>query len=189
MKAKVSAEVKKIRKLSDLSQDNRNANRGTKRGTKLLRQSLEKCGAGRSIVVDRDGRIIAGNQVVKGAANLGMKDVLVVRSDGSKVVVVQRTDLSLDDAKARELAISDNRVGELNLDWDFDVLNSFKTDIDLAKVFDDDRFGTLEIEPKESENEIGEGFGVLIEKLTEQQQIALLQKLSGEGYTVKAITF
>jgi len=126
---------------------------------------------------------------VKGAANLGMKDVLVVRSDGSKVVVVQRTDLSLDDAKARELAISDNRVGELNLDWDFDVLNSFKTDIDLAKVFDDDRFGTLEIEPKESENEIGEGFGVLIEKLTEQQQIALLQKLSGEGYTVKAITF
>lgn len=47
-------------KLSDLQPDRRNANKGTERGLKALDHSLRQYGAGRSILVDKHGRIIAG---------------------------------------------------------------------------------------------------------------------------------
>jgi len=40
-----------------------NANRGTERGTSALESSLELYGAGRSILLDKNGIIIAGNKV------------------------------------------------------------------------------------------------------------------------------
>ena len=49
-------------KLSDLTLDAKNANRGTQRGLKALTDSLQKYGAGRSILVDKDGNVIAGNK-------------------------------------------------------------------------------------------------------------------------------
>jgi len=48
--------------LSDLQHDPHNANRGTPRGRKTLATSLQQFGAGRSILVDKDGIIIAGNK-------------------------------------------------------------------------------------------------------------------------------
>jgi hypothetical protein len=51
-------------KLSDLQPDRRNANKGTERGLKALDHSLRQYGAGRSILVDKHGRIIAGNYVL-----------------------------------------------------------------------------------------------------------------------------
>lgn len=44
--------------ISNLSLDDKNANRGTERGRHLLAESLKKLGAGRSIVCDRNGRVI-----------------------------------------------------------------------------------------------------------------------------------
>lgn len=41
--------------------DKRNANRGSLRGKRLVEQSLAELGAGRSILVDKAGNIIAGN--------------------------------------------------------------------------------------------------------------------------------
>src|SRR5712692_877594 len=44
-----------------------------------------------------------------------------------RVVVVQRTDLDLEtDPRARALAIADNRVAELDLDWDPAVLDQLR---------------------------------------------------------------
>jgi len=53
--------------ISQLVLDEKNANKGTKRGRKLLEESLEKYGAGRSVVVDRHDRVIAGNKTVVAA--------------------------------------------------------------------------------------------------------------------------
>jgi hypothetical protein len=39
-------------KASELKQDNRNANAGTKRGRKMVSDSLREFGAGRSVLVD-----------------------------------------------------------------------------------------------------------------------------------------
>jgi hypothetical protein len=107
-------------KLSDLTPDARNANKGTERGRYMIEQSLRKLGAGRSIVLDKNGRIIAGNKTAETAGEIGLDDVVIVRTHGDKLVAVLREDLDLDadDGRARELAYADNRTGQVSLDFD-----------------------------------------------------------------------
>ena len=124
-------------KLSELLPDERNANQGTERGRYMLDHSLRQYGAGRSILVDKSGRIIAGNKTVEVAADVGLEDILVVQTDGTKMVVVQRVDLDLQEGDAaRLLAYADNRSSEVNLDWDADQIH-FDLDVglDLAGLF------------------------------------------------------
>ena len=118
-------------KIDDLQLDQHNANKGTKRGLKALDDSLRKFGAGRSILIDKNGRVIAGNKTVERAVDIGMENIIIVESDGSKLVAVQRTDLDLDDdhGSARALAMYDNRVGQLDLDWDVDQFQFVDLDI------------------------------------------------------------
>jgi len=114
-------------KLSELIPDQHNANKGTKRGAAQLETSLRKYGAGRSILVDRNGRIIAGNKTVENAAAIGLDDVVIVETDGTKLVAVKRVDLDLTDDStcARELAYADNRVAEVGLESNL-LLPTFK---------------------------------------------------------------
>lgn len=132
-----------LKSITDLVPDNKNANRGTARGRKAVRDSLQKLGAGRSIVVDRNGRIIAGNKTAEGAKAAGLENVIAVETDGSQLVAVVRTDLDLDDPKARELAIADNRTAELGLEWDGPVLKDLSADLDLKPYFSDDELKEL----------------------------------------------
>ena len=53
-----------IHALDDLQPDPLNANRGTDRGREALRRSLRTYGAGRSIVIDKRGRILGGHKTV-----------------------------------------------------------------------------------------------------------------------------
>jgi hypothetical protein len=132
--------VADIRKVSDLQPDKRNANKGTERGLKALDHSLRQYGAGRSLLVDKHGRIIAGNKTAQAAADIGLEDVIVVHTDGTKLVAVQRDDLDLEqDKAARELAYADNRVGQLDLEWDIDnILADMEAGVDLSAFFDTD---------------------------------------------------
>jgi hypothetical protein len=108
----------KVKSIKDLRPDTSNANKGTERGVGMLDHSLRQYGAGRSILCDKNGVVIAGNKTLEWAADLGM-DVEVIESDGKKLVVVQRTDLDLaEGGAARELAYADNRAGQVGLDWD-----------------------------------------------------------------------
>jgi hypothetical protein len=123
------------RKVSDLIPDDLNANQGTERGDFMLTQSLQKFGAGRSILLDKNGRIIAGNKTQAKFGDLGLEDVIVVQTDGKQLVAVQRTDIDLDSPAGRELALADNRVGEVNLSWDTDALAAIGEEIDLTPWF------------------------------------------------------
>jgi hypothetical protein len=144
-------------KLSDLKQDSKNANKGTPRGRKVLASSLEQYGAGRSVLIDRDGNLIAGNKTAQQAANAGIEDVIVVQTDGTQLVAVQRTDLSIDDPKALGLAVADNRSSEVGLQWDADVLKELSVDLDLQPYFTEaelaDLTGTALPDPDDAENE------------------------------------
>jgi hypothetical protein len=127
---------------SRLVLDEKNANKGTMRGRELLEESLGKYGAGRSAVVDRNNRVIAGNKTVEAAVASGMKSISVIQTDGSSLVAVQRNDLDLKrDKKARELAIADNRVGEIDLEWNTEVLASL--DVDLERFWNENELKTL----------------------------------------------
>ena len=131
-------EIKRI-KASELTPDPRNANKGTERGRYALEASLRQYGAGRSIVVDKHGRIIAGNKTLEAAAEMGLDDVIVVQTNGTKIVAVQRMDLDLaQDETARMLAYADNRVGQLDLDFDAEVIAAdLAAGLDLSALWQD----------------------------------------------------
>ena len=138
-------------KLSDLTPDISNANKGTERGRYALEASLRKYGAGRSILIDREGRIIAGNKTAETAADVGIDDVIIVKTDGRQLVAVQRTDLDLDSKEARELAYADNRVAELDLSFDPEqVLADLNAGVDLSGLWRDDELDELlaDLQPK-----------------------------------------
>lgn len=124
-------------KISDLTLDNKNANKDAKRGNRAVAHSLAWYGARRSILVDKAGRTIAGNKTISQAEQAGISEVILIPSDGTKVVAVQRTDLDLDDSKARELAVAHNRAGELGVEWDGSVLKELSSDLDLTPSFTD----------------------------------------------------
>jgi hypothetical protein len=103
----------------------------------MVEASLTETGAGRSIVADKDGRIIAGNKTLEAWAGMGGA-VKVVETDGHELVVVQRTDLDLSDpkGKARKLAYYDNRAGQVGLEWDAEqLLADVNAGVDLAAMF------------------------------------------------------
>ncbi len=128
-----------------ITPDLRNANRGTERGRYMVEASLRETGAGRSIVLDKDGRIIAGNKTFEAASDIGLP-VRIVQTDGTELVAVQRTDLDLSDdtGAARKLAYYDNRAGQVGLEWDASVLlGDLTAGLDLSAMFRQDELDEL----------------------------------------------
>lgn len=106
--------------LTDFQPLDRNPNRGTRRGGDLVRRSLERCGAGRSLVADKNGVLPAGNHVQEQAVDLGFEKVIVVETDGHALIVHKRTDWDVteDDGPAREYVYLDNRAAQEGIDLD-----------------------------------------------------------------------
>lgn len=124
------AKIKEV-EIGALIPDDKNFNKGTDEGRKLIRKSLEEFGAGRSVLVDKDMRIIAGNKTHENADAANIKKVIVVETDGSELVAVQRTDIGLDSKEGRELALADNATAHVNLEWDVDAMTEVADDYDI----------------------------------------------------------
>lgn len=116
--------------IESVTLDGANANRGTARGRKLLKNSLRKLGAGRSILLDKNNTALAGNKTLEAARAQGFKRVAIVESDGKTLIAVRRTDLAAGDKKAQELAVNDNRVSEVDLSWDPEILQELEVDLE-----------------------------------------------------------
>jgi sporulation protein YlmC with PRC-barrel domain len=188
----MKAAAKKISSIAQLIPDERNANRGSKRGAGVIEKSLRDYGAGRSILIDKNGVIIAGNKTTENAGAAGIKKLRVIQTDGTEIIAVQRVDLDLKkDASAKALAIADNRSAELNLSWDPEVLAELGKEIDLTPFFSTKELGK-EIgnwNAADGETALNHGYGVMIENISEDQQLKLLERLSAEGLTCRALTF
>ena len=111
-------------KLSDLTPDPGNYNAGTEEGQAMLERSLQKLGFGRSILLDKHGRVLAGNKTLQGAQAAGFadEDLQVIQTDGKKVIALQRMDLDLDTQEGKNMALADNAVARTNIAWDFEAL-------------------------------------------------------------------
>lgn len=134
--------------ISSLIPDPSNANKGTERGEYMLNESIAETGLGRSVVVDKNGYLIAGNKTTEAAIAAGFEDAVIVETDGKKLVVVQRNDLDLTDHDpnnpARKLAYYDNRAGEVSLAWDAEqVLADIDAGMDLSGLFFEDELADL----------------------------------------------
>lgn len=67
---------------------------------RLINKSLVECGAGRSILLDNNNIIIAGNGVFEQAQELGLA-VRIIESDEKELIAIRRTDLSTEDDKRK----------------------------------------------------------------------------------------
>ncbi len=104
--------------INDLIPDDRNFNKGNEQGQQLMERSFKEMGAGRSILLDKNGRVIAGNKSQKAAIAAGIKRVRVIETTGDELVAVKRTDVDIDSAEGRKMAYLDNMTTQVNLTWD-----------------------------------------------------------------------
>ena len=136
--------------INDLQNDPKNARKRTDRSAKLIKQSLEQYGAARSIVIDENNRILAGNGTIAGAKAAGIKNLKIIESNGDEIIAVKRTGLSEEEKVG--LAIADNRTGDLS-EWDIDMLEQLSKEHDLNDFFDkkelDDILSKKEVIPTE----------------------------------------
>ena len=136
--------MSEINAIEDLHVDDENLNAGTERADAIIEQSLQRLGAGRSVLADKNGKLIAGNHVVQKAQELGF-EIETIHTNGNRLVVVIRDDLDLDqDAKARELSIADNRASEVGLSWRMQKLEEMR--LRYAGLKTDYLFSTKELQ-------------------------------------------
>ena len=173
----------KIINIEELKQDGLNFNKGTYEGEVLIKKSLERFKAGRSILIDKDDNIIAGNKTAQAAAAMGLK-VRVIETTGDELVAVKRTDVDLDSKEGRELALADNRTAQINLAWDTQNLDAAELQFGL----DASEFGLkmTDNEPTAaSKGEIDVGTfdtnQTLVVKLTTAQYEAVIERLRQEN--------
>lgn len=115
--------------MGEIKYDQRNYRTHDDRNLKLLKKSLKECGAGRSILIDANGEIIAGNATYKTAKALGTP-VKIIQTDGKELIAVQRTDLATNDKKRKKLALLDNSTSD-KVAWDLDNISA---DFDLSEL-------------------------------------------------------
>ena len=135
--------------IDKLIPDNKNFNKGTQFGEHLMDESLRKFGLGRSILLDKNNRIISGNKTTEKAGELGYEKVLVIETDGSTLVAVKRNDIDLDSTVGRELALADNATSKANLSWDEEMIMQCAEQFD----FDPEEWGVSMSEPEEESQE------------------------------------
>jgi hypothetical protein len=127
--------------IKDLVGDPTNRRAHNPRNLGMLVDALQKVGASRSIVIDEEGRILAGNGVVEAASEAGLTKLQIVDVDGQTVVAVRRSGLT--EAQKRDLAIYDNRTGEL-AEWNLQQLAAdLKNGEDLSAFFYDAELARL----------------------------------------------
>lgn len=110
----------KIQKKMAIKLDKKNYRVHNDKNKKLIKKSLEECGAGRSILLDNEESIIAGNGVYEQAEKLGIP-VRIIETDGSELIALKRTDLAAEDEKRKTLAMADNHTSDTS-EWNFELL-------------------------------------------------------------------
>lgn len=115
----------KVAHIGDLIPDSDNARAHTPRNVGLIVDSLHEVGAARSIVIDEDNKILAGNATIEAAGEAGIERVRIVDGDGEEIIAVRRRGLT--EHQKRRLALYDNRTAELAR-WDAEMLDVLEED-------------------------------------------------------------
>jgi DNA modification methylase len=135
-----------VTSVKDLKSDHKNARRRTDRSASLIAESLKRFGAARSIVIDEDGRILAGNGTVEGAKKAGIDKLRIIEAEGDELIAVRRAGLTEDQKVG--LALADNRSSDLS-EWDNEMLRQLSEEHDLTPWFEDDELLAEVLEPEE----------------------------------------
>lgn len=107
--------------IDSLAFDPRNARKHGARNITAIKESLQRFGQIKPIVVARGTHhVIAGNGTMQAARDLGWSEITVVYVDGTE-------------AELRALALADNRTAEL-AEWDFEELASQARELGMDEM-------------------------------------------------------
>ena len=151
--------------------DKRNYRKHSDENKRVIKKSLEELGAGRSVLIDKNNTLIAGNGVFEQAQALGIP-VRVIETDGTELVAVKRTDIAEGDEKRKRLALADNVASDLS-DFDDDLLHE---DFSMEELSD----WELESEEEMSEQKIRENKEIDTDGFEDAQELKL--KFSSKQY-------
>lgn len=128
--------------IDDLRPDPQNARRHPARNLEAIERSFRHNGAGRSVLVDDALTSVAGTGTILAAKRAGVTKVRLVDARPDELVAVRRRGLTA--AQRADLAIADNRAGEL-AEWDPDVLAQLGglEGVELAAQFTPDELAAL----------------------------------------------
>ena len=182
-------------KLNELVHDDKNFNKGSEVGAELIKKSFSKFGAGRSILIDKNNRIIAGNKSVEFS---GIDDVQIIESDGTKLIAVKRTDIDLDTPLGREMALADNASAKANIVFDAELVEAELGEavceewgIELAKEEPEAEEDDFDVDSvTETDIVLGDLFEIGEHRLLcgDSTQTDTFEKLMGGGYADMVIT-
>ena len=171
-------------KAPEIKFDTRNYRKHSEQNKKVIKKSLQELGAGRSVVIDADDTLIAGNGVYEQAQKLKMP-VRVVETDGSELVVVKRTDLATGDEKRKKLALADNVASDLS-EFDNELLQedfTIEELVDWGLEFEQDVIRCEQKTPTNSELNVN-GFEDKVKMtlaFTIEEHVFIQQKLNEIG--------
>lgn len=187
--------AKKIEKLSDVRQQQKNANLHSERGMAMLEKSMNRVGYTAPMIAAADGEIISGSARHEVAAEIfgDESSPIVIESDGTRPIVVVRTDIpNASDSRAKEVAVMENRVAEVNLVWEPEVIQDLRMEIpDTMKMaFSEKEFDNMAMKEEvinTKEEIIPTQWVVVVTCKDEVEQCALLEKFMKDGLDVKAL--
>lgn len=134
-------------RLSDFRPQEENTNKHTERGMGMLGKSISERGFIGAITAAADGEVFDGSARLETVYDrFGDIEPIVVDADGTRPVIVRRTDiLTAKDPKAIKLAIEANRIAQVNLDIDTDILRTISEDqsIDISDLYFDNELEEL----------------------------------------------
>jgi hypothetical protein len=124
------------KKLSDFKPTKRNSNRHTAPGMDAIRKSMNQVGYVAPITTTADGEVIDGDARLETAAQVFPDDALVIEHDGTKPVVMVRTDIpNAEHPTAKQIHYAANLTAAINLDLDPQiVIEDLEAGLDLSDV-------------------------------------------------------
>lgn len=162
--------------------DKRNYRKHSDGNKRKIKKSLQECGAGRSVLIDADDTLIAGNGVFEQAQAMGIP-TRVIETDGTELVVVKRTDLRTDDDKRKLLAMADNATSD-NVEWEDNLLTD---DFGLDVLEDWDIKLKEQKESKDLSDDISFEYKLEITLSNETEQEQLYNELIERGYKCRIL--
>jgi len=174
--------------ISVLIPDDQNFNKHTEFGMSLLEKSIRKNKFGRSVLVDKNNRIIAGNGVVETASNIGETKCRFVETYGDELVVVKRMDVDLDSQQGRELALTDNQIAHVDLAWDTEAIQRAKERFNIDAEEWGLKFAQAQQSARDMSGEIQKQYKIEIDCKTEGALQAIYDEMQERGYECRILT-
>lgn len=176
--------------------DERNYRKHSKKNKAIIKKSLSELGAGRSILLDNEDSLIAGNGVYEQAQALGIP-VRVIETDGSELIAVKRTDLATADEKRRKLALADNVASDLSefdvpalqADWSEKALNDWGLELPELECSEQKTPTNSELDVDGFEDKVKMTLSFTIEEHAFIQQKLHSKELSKEQVLLKLLGY